>query len=337
MPWRENRDPYRIWVSEIMLQQTRVETVVAYFNRFLEKFPTVAHLAQAEEQEVMKAWEGLGYYSRARNLRKGAQVVMAQFNGRIPCTYEELITIPGIGDYTAGAILSIAFNQEVPAVDGNVLRVLSRVFLIEQDIALPGTKQEIRKCAAELIPEGEAWSFNQGLMELGALICIPKNPRCLACPLYSLCQARMEGKQDDLPVKKVKKPVKQVNRVIAIVWDGEKVLIRKRPSDGLLGGLWEFIGWDGESQGYMELEVFLAELGCSLNRVIPIVSAAHTFTHMKWLMQGYLYETEPEHPEDAGEDYRWVLPEQIQELPFPTALKKYVQWVNVNLTGSRTE
>ncbi|URN94884.1 MAG: A/G-specific adenine glycosylase [Candidatus Pristimantibacillus lignocellulolyticus] len=243
LPWRKNHDPYRIWVSEIMLQQTRVDTVIPYYNTFMEKFPTVRALAEAPEDEVLKCWEGLGYYSRARNLQAGARMVMEQYNGQVPTNVEEVAKLKGVGPYTCGAIMSIAYNEPIPAVDGNVMRVLSRFFLLEDDIAKASTRTNIEKLVVTMIPEGKARYFNQALMELGALICSPKSPSCLICPVMEHCEARIQGRELEIPIKTKAKKARVEHRVAAIVeGTGEnegKILIRQRPAEGLLAGMWE--------------------------------------------------------------------------------------------------
>jgi A/G-specific adenine glycosylase len=208
LPWRRSRDPYFIWVSEIMLQQTRVDTVIPYFNRFVERFPTVRDLAEAPEEDVLKLWEGLGYYSRARNLQAAAREVTERYGGKIPDDKEAVSGLKGVGPYTAGAILSIAFNRPEPAVDGNVMRVLSRYFCIDEDIARPATRIRMEGLARELIPEGAAGDFNQALMELGALVCTPRSPHCLICPVMEHCAGRIAGREEELPVKSKAKPPK---------------------------------------------------------------------------------------------------------------------------------
>ncbi|WP_010272725.1 A/G-specific adenine glycosylase, partial [Paenibacillus senegalensis] len=243
LPWRRSRDPYYIWVSEVMLQQTRVETVIPYFHRFIEKFPTLEALAAAPEEEVVKAWEGLGYYSRARNLQAGAKEVIARYGGIVPARKEDISTLRGVGPYTAGAILSIAYNVPEPAVDGNVMRVLSRFFLITDDIAKPSTRKAMEKLAGSLIPEGAAGDFNQALMEFGATLCTPRSPHCLTCPVMEGCQARLNGMETELPVKAKAKPPRLEPRAAAvIIGTGKhagKLLIRRRPQQGLLAGMWE--------------------------------------------------------------------------------------------------
>ncbi|WP_148931719.1 A/G-specific adenine glycosylase [Paenibacillus methanolicus] len=243
LPWRMNRDPYRIWVSEVMLQQTRVDTVIPYYERFMAKFPTITVLAEAPEEEVLKLWEGLGYYSRARNLQAGAQEVAERHGGIVPDNKDMVAALRGVGPYTTGAIMSIAFNRPEPAVDGNVMRVLSRYFCLEDDIAKPSTRIGIEKLAASLIPEGAAGDFNQALMELGALVCTPKSPGCLTCPVMAHCEGRAEGKEHILPIKTKAKPPRPETRLAAlVVGTGEhagKLLVRQRPESGLLARMWE--------------------------------------------------------------------------------------------------
>ncbi len=243
LPWRQNRDPYRVWVSEIMLQQTRVDTVIPYYERFMERFPSVTALAEAPEPEVLKCWEGLGYYSRARNLQAGAREVVDKYNGVIPDDADAVAGLKGIGPYTRGAVMSIAFNRPEPAVDGNVMRVLSRYFCLEDDIAKPRTRVQLEHLARSLIPEGAAGDFNQALMELGALVCTPKSPGCLTCPVMVHCQGRLAGKETVLPIKTKAKPPREERRLVALI-EGNgahagKVLVRQRPETGLLAQMWE--------------------------------------------------------------------------------------------------
>jgi A/G-specific adenine glycosylase len=243
LPWRRSKNPYYIWVSEIMLQQTRVDTVIPYFHRFIDKFPTIAALASAPESEVLKAWEGLGYYSRARNLQSAVREVHEQYNGIVPSDKNEISELKGVGPYTAGAILSIAYNQPEPAVDGNVMRVLSRYFALEDDIAKSSTRISIERLAQELIPAGEAGAFNQALMELGATVCTPRAPHCLTCPVQVHCAGRLAGIAESLPVKTKAKPPRPERRVVALVVGSGahagQLLIRQRPQDGLLARMWE--------------------------------------------------------------------------------------------------
>ncbi len=327
LPWRRTRDPYKIWVSEVMLQQTRVETVIPYWNRFIELFPTIEQLAEAPEPNVLKAWEGLGYYSRVRNLQKGAQVVRDKFGGRVPDTLDEISTLPGVGPYTAGAILSIAYDVDVPAVDGNVFRVLSRIFLIEEDIMKPKTRRTFESLAEFLIPPGRAASFNQGLMELGATICIPKNPRCHACPVQAKCRAQEEGIQEQLPIKEKKKPPRPVDMTAALLRDGDRVLIRRRPESGLLAGMWEFPG--GERLEGMTLEESLTAhlrdaFGVQANPRSLFAQVQHTFSHLQWDMRVYECALTAGQVREQ-EDVKWVAISDLSTYTFPVAHGKVVK------------
>jgi len=349
LPWRRHRDPYFIWVSEIMLQQTRVDTVIPYFHRFIERFPTIVDLAEAPQEDVVKMWEGLGYYSRARNLQAAAQQIVERHEGKMPSQRDDVFALKGVGPYTAGAILSIAFNQPEPAVDGNVMRVLSRYFLIEDDIAKPKTRIGMEKVIPGLIPEGRASDFNQALMELGALICTPKSPHCLICPVMEHCRGRIEGMERDLPVKtKAKKPRPEQRLAILLEGAGEhegQVLIRRRPKTGLLASMWEVphVAASGEDLGIdiAQLEELLEDRGLSWSPMTPYMTAEHTFSHIHWTMNVLIAREEPEVlkklvaesgvpyevavPESAadfdgaedGEEWRWISPDGMKEIAFP--------------------
>ncbi len=353
LPWRRHRDPYFIWVSEIMLQQTRVDTVIPYFHRFIERFPTIRDLAEAPQEDVVKMWEGLGYYSRARNLQAAAQQIVELHDGQMPSEREHVFALKGVGPYTAGAILSIAFNQPEPAVDGNVMRVLSRYFLIEDDIAKPKTRIGMEKIIPGLIPEGRASDFNQALMELGALICTPKSPHCLICPVMEHCRGRIEGMERELPIKtKAKKPRPEQRLAILLEGSGEnegRVLVRRRPKTGLLASMWEIphVAAAGEDLGVdvAQLEELLEDRGLVWSPMTAYMTAEHTFSHIHWTMKvliareqpevlaqlaaesGVPYEVavpesalEPElrfDAEDSGEEWRWVSREDMQEIAFP--------------------
>lgn len=310
LPWRKNHDPYRVWVSEIMLQQTRVDTVIPYYERFMDKFPTVRALAEAPEPEVLKCWEGLGYYSRARNLQAGAQQVLAQYGGEVPNDKAAVASLKGVGPYTSGAIMSIAFNHPEPAVDGNVMRVLSRYFCLEEDIAKPATRVGIEKLAASLIPEGAAGDFNQALMELGALVCSPKSPSCLPCPVMEHCSARLEGRETELPIKtKAKPPRPELRTAVIVVGSGEnagKVLVRQRPATGLLAQMWELphvllakeheplLAADEHSAKEQAVlgELLTRELEADTGLLVRprrwFMDADHVFSHIHWKMRIYV-------------------------------------------------
>lgn len=242
LPWRDSlrRDAYAVWVSEIMLQQTRVETVIPYFEKWMRLFPSVEALANASERDVLNAWEGLGYYSRARNLHKAAKIVAEQYNGKVPRDLEQLRKLPGIGRYTLGAIASMAFGMDVAALDGNIKRVYARIFDVTEPVDSPAGEKILWQLADEHLPKGHAGDYNQALMDLGSLICVPKNPRCLICPVMELCRAREKGVQDQRPMKSPKKDVPHYVHAAGVIVERGRVLLAQRPSEGLLGGMWEF-------------------------------------------------------------------------------------------------
>lgn len=287
LPWRENPQPYRVWVSEIMLQQTRVEAVKPYFERFMKAFPSVKELAEAENDYLMKMWEGLGYYNRARNLKAAAGIVMADYGGRLPSSFEALMKLPGIGSYTAGAISSIAFNLPLPAVDGNVLRVISRLLGDREDIKKASVKAKMEKALKTVIPADNASRYNQGLIELGALVCIPGGePKCGECPLASICLTRKNGWWKEIPYKSPGKARKIQDRTVFIVEYQDKVAIHKRPPKGLLAALYELPNVEGSlsGDGVAEALGLRQEL---LKEVIPLPRARHVFSHVEWHMTGY--------------------------------------------------
>ncbi|MBM4340529.1 MAG: A/G-specific adenine glycosylase [Deltaproteobacteria bacterium] len=243
LPWRKTKDPYAIWVSEIMLQQTQVATVIPYYEKFLKTFPTIQSLAQAHLSKVLKVWEGLGYYSRARNLHQASRLIEKRFKGKIPDNLKDLLDLPGIGRYTAGAILSIVFNKTVAILDGNVKRVLSRLYAISGNPAISKTEDLLWHISESLVPKGRASLFNQAIMDLGAMICTPKDPQCPKCPLIDLCKAYGSGKPERFPSKAMNKKIPHIESVAAVIRKDRKVLLRQRPLRGLLGGLWEFPNW----------------------------------------------------------------------------------------------
>lgn len=327
LPWRRSRDPYRIWVSEVMLQQTRVDTVIPYYERWFAQFPTLEVLAEAPEGQVLKAWEGLGYYSRARNLHQAVQEVVAQYGAEVPDNVEAVSGLKGVGPYTAGAILSIAYNRPVPAVDGNVMRVFARLFLIEDDIAQPATRKGMESLAQAMIPAGQAASFNQALMELGALICTPQSPKCLLCPVRAHCQGFAEGAVERLPVKAKAKPPRPVDMVAAVIWHEGRVMIVQRPSEGLLAGLWEFPGGERPAELAWERAVhgLLAErYGLEVAVEAHLVSVKHVFSHLVWDLRAYTAQLAPSSVPAAGEGVRWVTPEELGEYAFPVAHQKVI-------------
>ncbi len=293
LPWREGRDPYRIWLSEVMLQQTRIEAVIPYYHRFLKELPTVFDLAACPEEKLLKLWEGLGYYSRARNLKKAAEIIVEKWNGQIPGSVKELRSLPGIGDYTAGAISSIAFGQPSPAVDGNVLRVLTRVTGDFSDIALASTKKTITEELSCVYPSGkDAGDLTEGIMEIGERICIPNGvPLCSVCPLKELCIARKKDLITKLPVKSPKAERKQIEMTVFILSCEDKYALRKRETGGLLGGMWEFYHTPGHLSPEKALD-HLKEAGFQPLSLAPAGRAKHIFTHLEWHMQGYFVSCE---------------------------------------------
>ena len=321
LPWRKTHDPYRIWLSEIMLQQTRTETVKGYYARFLSLFPNVAALAAAPQEQVLKAWEGLGYYSRARNLQKAAQMIMEKYGGSFPSVYEDILALPGIGPYTAGAIGSIAFGLTVPAVDGNVYRVASRFFGVREDVAQPSVQKHIHQLVAQSVPAERPGDYNQALMELGATLCCPGTPDCARCPWYSLCDACREGDASSLPVHEKKRPPKRVDVAVCLLTFNEQILVCRR-KERMLGGLYVF--WLIEDESSPErAQILLGESGLPCRFVAALGEARHVFTHRVWDMHllHYKLEIAPSLAllEEAGAFM--VTRAQLDALPFPSAMK----------------
>ena len=318
LPWRQDREPYHIWISEIMLQQTRVEAVRGYYARFLENLPTVQDLADCDDDRLRKLWEGLGYYSRVRNLKKAAQVIVTQYGGSFPRTHRELLSLPGIGDYTAGAIGSIAFNLPTPAVDGNVLRVCSRLTDDPSPVDLPQTKQKIRAALAAIYP-AEAGAFTQSLMELGATLCGPnRKPDCEHCPCRSACLGHRNGTAEILPVKAPKKSRRQEDRTVFIVSCGDAYALRQRPNQGLLASLWEFPNVEGKLELPQAL-ITAEKMGLQPKNIYRQVERKHIFTHIQWNLRGYYLEAA-----EKPEGFRWFTKEEIRtQAALPTAFRQF--------------
>lgn len=309
LPWRENASPYHVWLSETMLQQTRIETVIPYYERFLSELPTISALAQVDDERLMKLWEGLGYYSRARNLKKAAQTVVSSYGGVLPETAEELQRLPGIGEYTAGAIASIAFGQPEPAVDGNVLRVIMRLTACGDDIMQPKVRKEVTRILRELYPSGnDASDLTQGIMELGEVICIPNGePKCGVCPLGSICRARLIGKTESYPVRSVKKKRKIEKLTVFLLFCGDRIAVCRRPDSGLLAGMWEFPNAAGHMNEKQAKE-FLAKQGVLVSGIEPCGEAKHIFSHIEWHMNGYRVQCS-----EKNSRYEWKTAEDILE------------------------
>lgn len=321
LPWREDATPYRVWVSEIMLQQTRVEAVKPYYDRFMKELPTVADLAAVEDDKLMKLWEGLGYYNRARNLKFAANQVMEEYGGRIPGNYEALLGLKGIGEYTAGAIGSIAFGLPVAAVDGNVLRVITRITGDERDILKQSTKKDITKDLLEIIPKERAGDFNQALMELGAMVCIPNGaPKCEACPWDTICRAYKEDLTEKIPVKMPKKKRKIEKKTIFLLEYQDKIAIRKRQAEGLLAGLWEFPNKEGIFS-IEKMEHQLKEWQVEHFKLETTKKAKHIFSHIEWHMAGFYIQCQ-EKPQQEG--LIWISREEMEEAyAIPSAFSSF--------------
>lgn len=323
LPWRHTSDPYRIWVSEIMLQQTRVAAVLGYYDRFLKRFPSVRDLSCAPEEVLMKCWEGLGYYSRARNMQKAAKMIMEDHRGIFPGTYEELLKLPGIGEYTAGAIASSAFAIPVPAVDGNVLRVIARLTDCHENITLPETRRMFRDHVAEIFPKAskDIRVFNQALMELGAVICLPNGiPKCEECPAGEFCLGKKKGTWDILPVKTAKKERRLEEKTVFLLLQNGRVALRKRETRGLLAGLWEFPNAEGtlkEPEAVRQLKKWNLKAQDWKKQI----RAKHIFTHVEWHMTGYVLEVTGNGPED----FLWADSGDLNSLAVPSAFGRYYE------------
>jgi len=334
LPWRKNITVYRVLVSEFMLQQTRVETVIPYYQRFLHELPTLQALAEAPEEKLLKLWEGLGYYNRVRNLQKTARIIMDQHRGKFPDHYETLLTLPGIGEYTAGAIASIAFGQPIPAVDGNVLRVICRLTENRNDIRSAKTKAVVRTALQAIYPPEHSADFTQALMDLGAVQCLPvATPECGQCPLHSHCLAFAHGSVGEIPAKAPSKPRKIEKKTVLLLSCNGKTAICRRQQTGLLAGLWEFPMLDGWSKR-TDIERFLKESHVEYQALTETIRAKHIFSHLEWHMRGWKAECAKETPQ-----WRWVTPEEMHStITLPTALQPYREqlWESVLSAGKHS-
>ncbi len=340
LPWRENPKPYYVWVSEIMLQQTRVEAAKGYFIRFIKELPTVEELANADEEKLLKLWEGLGYYNRVRNLNKAAKMIMEQYNGQVPDNYEQLLTLPGVGTYTAGAIASIAYNERVPAVDGNVLRITKRLSADFSDISKQKVVKEVEEQMKAIVPE-RAGDFNQALMDFGATVCIPNGrPLCEHCPLKECCEGYKQDVAMLLPVKPSKKPRRIEDKTIVLLEYDTKLALNRREKKGLLAGMWELPNMEGKLT-VEELEDRLQQFGIEDFDIELLGRAKHIFSHIEWNMLGYHIrikkwknkrKQKPIMKEDGSllpmpEDYTWVEKKELSEkYALPSAFDYYKIW-----------
>ncbi|HWT73495.1 MAG TPA: A/G-specific adenine glycosylase [Mobilitalea sp.] len=338
LAWRANPKPYYVWVSEIMLQQTRVEAVKGYFDRFITALPDIKALAEADEEKLLKLWEGLGYYNRVRNLQKAAQTVMQDYQGVLPADYDKLLTLPGIGTYTAGAIASIAYHIPIPVVDGNVLRVAKRLAGSFDDITKDSVKKELWQDLMQIIPQDRPGDFNQAMMELGATVCLPNGkPHCEQCPVMHLCKAFHADTVMQIPVKPAKKERRREDWTILLMEYQDRYLIRKRASKGLLSGLWELPGL-ADKLKLKELELRLKEMGISPAKLTPMGEAKHIFSHVEWHMTGYhILLEEPEEEVLKENQLIWADRNEINhKYSIPNAFSAYTEQLKVNKMEDNT-
>lgn len=319
MPWREEPSPYRVWVSEIMLQQTRVSTVIPYFERFVQHLPDIEALASADEDTLLLLWQGLGYYSRVLNLKKAAQMIVDEYDGQLPESQDELMKLPGIGPYTAGAISSIAFGRQAAAVDGNVLRVFARVLECDEDIQKTGIRKRITEEVLSRMPDDRPGDYNQSLMELGAMICLPLNPLCGECPIRAFCLARRNGTQRALPVKAKKAPVTKEKRTVFLMVSDERLAIRKRKSTGLLKNMWEFEHTEGHLTKAAARD-YLEKRGLSVQKIQSGPAYTHLFSHRSWDMISYVVEVAA-----ADETGTWIVADELRNYAIPSAFSFILQ------------
>ncbi len=329
LPWRDSEDPYKIWVSEVMLQQTQVNTVEKYYQRFIGRFPTVRKLANADLSTVMKVWEGLGYYGRARNLHRAAREIVLRFGGRVPDDEKALLSLPGVGRYTAGAVLSIAYGKPVPVLDGNVIRVLTRIFHVTENVEKAETRRRLWSLAEDLLPQKRVGDFNQGLMEFGATVCTPKQPSCGVCPLGVFCEAKRLSIQTELPIRAPRRAIPHYDVTAGIIWRNGKFLITLRPPRGLLGGLWEFPGGkkeEGEGLKTCLRREIREELAIDINVGDPLVSVKHAYSHFRITLHVFrcMYAGGRIQLRECA-DYRWITAADLDGYAFPAADRKVIQ------------
>ncbi|QXD17158.1 A/G-specific adenine glycosylase [Rhodocaloribacter litoris] len=330
LPWRHTHDPYRIWLSEVMLQQTRVDQAVPYYQRFLDAFPTVEALAAADLDEVLRLWEGLGYYARARSLHRAARMIVDDFGGRFPATYAEARRLPGVGPYTAAAVLSLAYEKPHAVLDGNVARVLARVFTVGDDVKAAATRRRLQARADDLLDPERPGPFNEAMMELGATVCTPAGPRCPACPLRPVCGAFAEDRPEAYPVTTKKAPLPHHDVAVGLVFDEQgRVLIQRRPPDGLLGGLWEFPG--GKRRPGEPLEAtcrreLYEELGIEVEVEAPFHRLSHAYTHFRITLHAFRCRLGTGTPASQnGEPVRWVPVAELKDYAFPRANRRLIE------------
>jgi len=335
LPWRKTYDPYHVWVSEIMLQQTQMERGVEYFTRWMKRFPDIQAVAVADEHEILKYWEGLGYYARARNLHAAAKILVDRYQGNIPCDLDELLALPGIGPYTAAAISSIACNTPVPVVDANVLRVYARLFDIEGVVKSGQSRRMIEQLAREMLPEGRARQFNQALMDFGGLTCTPRAPDCPNCPLESSCLARKRGTVADRPTLTNSKQTILIEMATGILESGGKLFIQQRINDDIWGGLWEFPGGQleqGEDPADAVVREYLEETGFHVTVCSEITTVIHYYTRYKVVLHCYWValkdgQGQPKPALTAAQDFRWLRPAKLDQYGFPAGHRKLLEFI----------
>lgn len=335
LPWREDATPYHVWISEIMLQQTRVEAVKPYYERFIRYLPDVDSLANADEEMLLKLWEGLGYYNRVRNMQQAAIQVVEQYEGRIPDSCEELLQLKGIGNYTAGAIASIAYGKREPAVDGNVMRVIMRFLADESDIAKASVRVSVEELLREHMPMRRCGDFNQALMELGAVVCVPNGEAlCGECPLAEQCAARSLGKVRTLPVKSGKKPRRIEEKTVFIILDNERAAVCRRNKEGLLAGLYEFPNTEGHLN-QEEAVSYVKKMGFSPLRITEIEPSKHIFSHREWHMKAYVVKVEQT---GEPEGFIFIHPEDVQgKYPIPSAFAVYARYLAMRIGNENSD
>jgi A/G-specific adenine glycosylase len=328
LPWRQDRDPYKVWVSEIMLQQTKVEAVKPYYDSWMDRFPTIQSLAQASQDDVLRQWQGLGYYSRAKNLHAAVCEVQTAYGGKVPSDRAAMLSLKGVGDYTAGAILSLAYGKPEAAVDGNVLRVFARIYNITDNILTSAVKKTVTALVLQQMPMDQPGRFNEALMDFGAMVCIPKHPRCHECPLTSWCQAKLHGVENDLPVRIVKKHTPTDEITVAVVEHRHAWLIHRRPEKGLLSSMWEFPNALGKGEeGRLRVQNLLAEEGLTVRlEEEPIGEIKHVFSHRKWHMVVYNCIV-LKNSFQAKEDWQWLDRTRYTEVPWAGPHGKITAWL----------
>jgi len=328
LPWRDTKNPYHIWVSEVMLQQTQVKKVLEYYQKFVDKFPTLWHLAEADLQDVLKIWEGLGYYARARNLHKAAKLVTGEMDGKVPSDYQQFRKLPGVGDYIAAAVQSIAFDSAYAAVDGNVKRVFARLFLIDSPINQSASLKIFQEKADLLLDSNAPGHFNQAMMELGATVCRPKSPTCIVCPVQTFCRAFHTARQEKFPVRVKAKPTPEYHLAVGVVYRNDNILITQRKPDGLLGGLWEFPGGkidEGETAEAACVRWMQEGVNLSVEIIEFLTRVRHAYTHFKIVVDVFRCDYQSgEVVLNGPVDYRWICVDEIDQYPFPRANHKFI-------------